>query len=398
MADTPALIDVRGLTFTHRGESRPTVSDVSFRIPCGRTLGILGYNECGKTTLMRLLLGTYSAQAGTIRVAREGGVLEDEAVEHAAEPTGADEPWAWVQPVRLVLGGACASAALLGATSGGDAAWRALALAAAMLVVALALPFAAPLSGHLRRRRAARGPARRARTPIAHITSEDSPGQRLPAGRPIEEILTAKMADSQPRLSTEPARAGRAETAGSGGGGKGAAGGDGKARKRRAALEYLRRAGFQMYDDKGRPWGSADEYFKRGLTAGQLSGGQRHLMYVLSELAARPRILVCDEMLVGLDLMRKGRMLRLLRQQQREDGAAVLYLTVDFAAAHIVSDELAFMKDGVFLEGPGPARRLLDYPKHSDFKQYVKESTVQEGMARGQHLRAEYARLEREDD
>ena len=90
-------------------------------------------------------------------------------------------------------------------------------------------------------------------------------------------------------------------------------------------------------------------------------------------------------------------MLRLLKHQQREDGTAVLYLTVDFASARLVGDELAFMKEGAFLEGPAPAARLLDYPKTRDLKEYVDESLRQEAMARGQHLRAEFARLERDE-
>jgi ABC-type phosphonate transport system ATPase subunit len=97
-------------------------------------------------------------------------------------------------------------------------------------------------------------------------------------------------------------------------------------------------------------------------------------------------------MLCGLDLERKVRLLRLLRKQQREDRAAVLYLTVDFASAKLVGEDVAFMKEGAFVEGPGPGARMLDYPKGKDLREYVEESLRQEDMARGHHLRAYFAR------
>ena len=39
-------------------------------------------------------------------------------------------------------------------------------------------------------------------------------------------------------------------------------------------------------------------------------------MYVLSVLASRPRLLICDEMLCGLDIDRQASMLQLLQTMQ----------------------------------------------------------------------------------
>jgi len=257
-----------------------------------------------------------------------------------------------VRSIQTALCGAAASAAVLGAL-----------VAAAVL---LALSALAELGGRLiaRPTRAAPVPTLR----VGFITSEDSPGSALPPRTTIERLLCEKMPDAVPSAE----RSGR-------------------------AAAYLRAGHFQMFDSNGKAWGSPEEYFRRKLTIGELSGGQKHLIYVLRELSARPQLLVCDELLCGLDLERKTRVLRLLKHQQREDGTAVLYLTVDFASARLVGDELAFMKEGAFLEGPAPAARLLDYPKTRDLKEYVDESLRQEAMARGQHLRAEFARLERDE-
>lgn len=44
------------------------VKDVSFSVPRGSTLGIIGRNGSGKTTLMRLLAGIYRPDSGSIRI------------------------------------------------------------------------------------------------------------------------------------------------------------------------------------------------------------------------------------------------------------------------------------------------------------------------------------------
>jgi lipopolysaccharide transport system ATP-binding protein len=44
------------------------VEDVSFSVPRGTTLGILGRNGSGKTTLMRLLAGIYKPTSGSVHV------------------------------------------------------------------------------------------------------------------------------------------------------------------------------------------------------------------------------------------------------------------------------------------------------------------------------------------
>jgi ABC-type glutathione transport system ATPase component len=338
-------LDVRDATFTHADETRPAVRDITFTLHRGRTLAVLGYNECGKTTLMRLILRQLRLRSGTISLPAPGA---------AAAAAGCAPAPAWIGHTQTALCGAFASAAALAAVQGGAAIAFALALAAlALLLEALRRYRERPQGGSAR-------PLR-----VGSITSENENG--LSPSRTIEDLLCEKMPQSEAKD------------------------------KRRAALRYLRDGRFQMFDEHGQPWGSADEYLRKGLTFGQLSGGQRHLIYVLRELAARPELLICDEMLCSLDLERKTRVLRLLQAQQREDRTAVLYLTVDFASARLVGDDVAFMKEGAFVEGPAPTERVLEYPQNNDLKEYITESKRQEEMARGRHLRAEFSRLEREE-
>ena len=60
------MVTVDGLTRTFGGTRG--VRGVSFDIEAGEVFGFLGPNGAGKSTTIRLLLGLYRAQAGTIRV------------------------------------------------------------------------------------------------------------------------------------------------------------------------------------------------------------------------------------------------------------------------------------------------------------------------------------------
>jgi len=54
------LVEARGLTV--RYGAKAAVDDVSFTIPKGRVVGLLGHNGAGKTTLMKALVGLVAAQ------------------------------------------------------------------------------------------------------------------------------------------------------------------------------------------------------------------------------------------------------------------------------------------------------------------------------------------------
>ncbi|MDR1434798.1 MAG: ABC-F family ATP-binding cassette domain-containing protein [Puniceicoccales bacterium] len=58
------MIDVRNLTYSIGG--RILLNDLSFYLPTDGTIGIVGANGCGKSTLFRLILGDISSDQGTI--------------------------------------------------------------------------------------------------------------------------------------------------------------------------------------------------------------------------------------------------------------------------------------------------------------------------------------------
>ena len=65
MHPTPALL-VEALTKRYRPEAPPAVDGLSFTLPAGRTLGLLGGNGAGKTTTIAMLLGLLVPTSGRI--------------------------------------------------------------------------------------------------------------------------------------------------------------------------------------------------------------------------------------------------------------------------------------------------------------------------------------------
>jgi ATP-binding cassette subfamily B protein/ATP-binding cassette subfamily C protein/ATP-binding cassette subfamily B multidrug efflux pump len=66
-AVAPGPLQGEGLRFHYPGQVRPALDGVSFTLPAGRTLGLVGPTGAGKSTLLRLLLRHHAPEAGTLR-------------------------------------------------------------------------------------------------------------------------------------------------------------------------------------------------------------------------------------------------------------------------------------------------------------------------------------------
>jgi ATP-binding cassette subfamily C protein LapB len=61
-------IEFERVTFTYPGESKPVLSDVSFKIEAGEKVGIIGRVGSGKSTIAKLILGFYPVDSGSILI------------------------------------------------------------------------------------------------------------------------------------------------------------------------------------------------------------------------------------------------------------------------------------------------------------------------------------------
>ncbi|MGY3697172.1 subfamily B ATP-binding cassette protein HlyB/CyaB [Bradyrhizobium sp. USDA 3240] len=62
------LVEFSGVTFKYKGAVSPALNNISFEIPLGTTLGVMGKSGSGKTTITRLLQRLHSDYGGLIKV------------------------------------------------------------------------------------------------------------------------------------------------------------------------------------------------------------------------------------------------------------------------------------------------------------------------------------------
>lgn len=61
-------IEFRNISFAYDADEEPVLKDISFRVPPGGSIAFVGKSGAGKTTIMNLILGLYSAGSGEILI------------------------------------------------------------------------------------------------------------------------------------------------------------------------------------------------------------------------------------------------------------------------------------------------------------------------------------------
>jgi len=117
----------------------------------------------------------------------------------------------------------------------------------------------------------------------------------------------------------------------------------------------------------------------------EMSGGMRQRAMIALALACKPRLLLADEPTTALDATVQIQILQLLRRLQRELRMAVLFVTHDVGVAVEISDRIAVMYAGRFVE-TGPVRAIIHEPQHP-YTRGLLASTVH-GTMRGRRLEA----------
>ena len=78
----------------------------------------------------------------------------------------------------------------------------------------------------------------------------------------------------------------------------------------------------------------------------ELSGGQKQRVCIARSLAAKPKLIICDEVTSALDPLVADGILKLLLDLQAKEGVAYLFITHDLATVRAIADRIAVMFKG----------------------------------------------------
>ncbi|WP_428651356.1 ABC transporter ATP-binding protein [Roseibium sp.] len=93
----------------------------------------------------------------------------------------------------------------------------------------------------------------------------------------------------------------------------------------------------------------------------ELSGGQKQRVCIARALAAKPRLIICDEVTSALDPLVADGILKLLMNLQKIEQVSYLFITHDLATVKSIADSIAVMYRGNVVRY-GPRSKVLSPP------------------------------------
>jgi oligopeptide/dipeptide ABC transporter ATP-binding protein len=95
----------------------------------------------------------------------------------------------------------------------------------------------------------------------------------------------------------------------------------------------------------------------------QLSGGQRQRAVIAMSLICKPQLIIADEPTTALDVTLQNQILELLKELQRETGAAILFITHDLGLVKKFCERTYVMYAGQIVEH-GNSRDIFSQPQY----------------------------------
>ena len=95
----------------------------------------------------------------------------------------------------------------------------------------------------------------------------------------------------------------------------------------------------------------------------QLSGGEKQRIAVARAFAAKPEIILCDEVTSALDVSVQAAVLDLLKKLKDDFGTTYIFVSHDLAVVKAISDRVAVLYQGRLCE-IGPSKNVYKFPSH----------------------------------
>ena len=95
----------------------------------------------------------------------------------------------------------------------------------------------------------------------------------------------------------------------------------------------------------------------------QLSGGEKQRIAVARAFAAKPDIILCDEVTSALDVSVQAAVLDLLKSLKDDFGTTYIFVSHDLAVVKAISDRVAVLYQGRLCE-IGPKKNVYNFPSH----------------------------------
>ncbi|MEE8335426.1 MAG: ABC transporter ATP-binding protein [Candidatus Neomarinimicrobiota bacterium] len=122
-------------------------------------------------------------------------------------------------------------------------------------------------------------------------------------------------------------------------------------RNRKKVIEYLNQVKIGKPEER---YGSYPHEF---------SGGMRQRVLIAMALARKPVLLIADEPTTALDAVIRKDIILLLKELNKKEGLALLFITHDISILKIIADRILVMYAGHIVES-GPTDRILHNCRH----------------------------------
>ncbi|WP_418274256.1 ABC transporter ATP-binding protein, partial [Klebsiella pneumoniae] len=116
----------------------------------------------------------------------------------------------------------------------------------------------------------------------------------------------------------------------------------------------------------------------------EMSGGMRQRAMIALALSCNPQLLLADEPTTALDATVQIQILILLREQQKQRGLSIVFVTHDIGAAVEIADRVAVMYAGRIVEEAAMSE-ILRHPRHP-YTRVLLGSRPKEGLKKGDAL------------